>query len=197
MRAFVLLTTLPSTILAICFSSLVGQGLDKDSRAMPNPELPYYDWNVCPGEGCTYRQWVARNKTVVFDTYKTRRHQIALLSAGMKVVGITGVVITSRPGVIRMDRDAPESNLQRGNTILTFTYQGEGNAAIWLKGRYFPVFDVSFTKWPDGSGCGGDYCSATFLSLGEHTWWAQVKLSSGKLGWIDMEHNSFDGTCSF
>jgi hypothetical protein len=29
--------------------------------------------------------------------------------------------------------------------------------------------------------------------MGKKSWWAQVKLSSGQTGWIDMEKAEFDG----
>jgi hypothetical protein len=90
-----------------------------------------------------------------YDTWKNDRRPIAQISKGDTVFGVTGVVITFAPGVIRVDRDLPDSNLTRGDTILTYTYRGEGFSAVWFKGKYYTEFDISFTKWPDGQGCGG------------------------------------------
>jgi hypothetical protein len=42
-------------------------------------------------------------------------------------------------------------------------------------------------------GCGGDHCAATYLDLGEKQWWAEVKLKSGRLGWVDMDTADLDG----
>jgi len=109
------------------------------------------------------------------------------------VVGVTGVVITIRPGVIRMDRDLPEQHLKRGDTILTYTYRGEGFSSVWYEGRFDPEFDISFAKWPDGQGCGGSHCAATYVDLGEKVWWAKVKLKSGRTGWVNMDTTEFDG----
>jgi len=53
---------------------------------------------------------------------------------GGKVVAITGVVITFRPGVVRMDRGLPQYGLKGGDTILTYAYRGEGAWAVWFKG---------------------------------------------------------------
>jgi hypothetical protein len=92
-----------------------------------------------------------------------------------------------------MDRDLPEQHLKRGDTILTYTYKGEGFAAVWFKGIFYSEFDISFTKWPDGGGCGGAHCAATYTDLGKITWWAQVRLSSGRMGWVDMGEAEFDG----
>jgi hypothetical protein len=103
------------------------------------------------------------------------------------VTGITGVVITFQPGVIRMDRDLPAEHLLRGDTVLTYAYRGEGFSAVWLKGRYYTGLDISFAKWPDGTGCGGAHCAATYLDLGRKSWWAKVKLKSGQVGWVEMD----------
>jgi hypothetical protein len=161
------------------------------SKAVPRPILPYYDWNACPGEGCTYGKWTARKTITVFNTYKQARRRITQLRPGDRVLAITGVVITFKPGVIRMDRDLPDQGLKRGDTILTYAYRGEGTSAVWFKDQYISDFDIGFTKWPDGTGCGRD-CRATYLDTGVKAWWVKLKLASGKLGWIDMANSEFD-----
>lgn len=163
------------------------------SRATAALQLPYLDWKACPGEGCQYAEWTARRPVVVYNTWQPARRQLTRLTAGEKVAGMTGVVITYEPGVIRIDRDLPEQRLKRGETILTYAYRGEGFAAVWFKGRYYSEFDISFARWPDGTGCGGDHCAATYVNLGKKIWWAQVKLKSGRTGWVNMETAKFDG----
>ena len=160
---------------------------------MPAPTLPFYDWKACPFEGCAYRQWIARKSVVSYDTWKNDRRPIAQISKGDTVFGVTGVVITFAPGLIRVDRDLPDSNLKRGDTILTYTYRGEGFSAVWFKGKYYTEFDISFTKWPDGQGCGGAHCAATYVELGKKVWWAEVKLKSGRAAWVNMEEADFEG----
>jgi hypothetical protein len=163
------------------------------SKAMPAPQLPYLDWNACPFEGCVYREWKARKPLVVYDTWERTRRPVARLSPGDSVTGVTGVAITFKPGVIRMDRDLTEEKLKRGDTIRTYTYRGEGFSAVWFNGRFYSEFDISFAKWPDGSGCGGTHCAATYVDLGNKVWWAQVKLKSGSTGWVNMNQAKFDG----
>lgn len=156
------------------------------------PVLPFADHGVCPGEYCGYREWTARKPAVVYDTWESKRQQIAGIVAGEKVVARTGLVLTVRAGVIRMDLDLPERNLKAGDTILTYAYSGEGFSAAWVNGKYEPLYDISFARWPDGTGCGGAHCAATYIDLGEKIWWAQVELSSGKTGWINMTASDFE-----
>jgi hypothetical protein len=162
-------------------------------KTMNAPALPFFDWNACPFEGCSYRQWTARKAVAVYDTWKQNRQRVAVLPKGDSVLGVRGVVITYRPGVIRLDRDIPDYELKRGEAILTYAYRGEGYSAVWFKGRYYSEFDISFAKWPDGQGCGGAHCAATYVDLGRKVWWAEVKLRSGRLGWVNMAAADFDG----
>jgi hypothetical protein len=168
---------------AFCQDAIAPQA----SRAMAAPTLPLYDWGACPYETCGYREWTAHRSVAVYDTWEQGRRQIGQIAEGDKVTGIKGVVITFEPGLIRMDRDLPNENLLRGDTILTYAYRGEGFSAAWYKNRYYSELDISFTKWPDGFGCGNDHCAATYLDLGKKSWWAQVRLGSGQTGWVDMD----------
>ena len=163
------------------------------SYASGPPALPFLDWKACPFEGCVYRRWIALDKVPVFNTWKEGRSPIGELLPGDAVVGITGLVITIRPGRIRMDRDLPEEKLKAGDIILTYTNRGEGFSGVWFAGRYDPSYDISFTKWPDGTGCGNSHCAATYVDLGEKIWWAQIRLKSGRTGWVDMNTGKFDG----
>ena len=162
-------------------------------KAMAEPALPFFDWKVCPFEGCAYRDWTAAKSIIVYDTWKRSRREIARLSKGDRVTGITGVVITYKPGVVRMDRDLPEQNLKQGDRILTYTYIGEGYAKVWFQGRFYSEFDLSFVKEPDGNGCSGAHCAASLVEPGKQVWWAEIKLESGRNGWVNMEEAQFDG----
>jgi hypothetical protein len=159
----------------------------------PVPSLPHYDWGACPGEYCGYKEWTLDRPVTVYDTWKDGRKAVAQLAEGSKVTGLTGVVIIFQPGQIRMDRDLPEKDLRKGDVLLTYGYSSEGFSAVWFKGKYYGEFDVSFTKWPDGSGCGNGHCAATSTDLGKKAWWAEVKLASGLKGWVEMDIKGPEG----
>jgi len=181
-------------ILVVVLSTLSWSQPSKETYTLqPAPKLPFLDWNACPFEGCAYRKWTAEAAVEVFDSWKADRKRIATVQSKAVVTGISGMVITDKPGVIRMDRDLPENDLRRGDTILTYTYIGEGFSVVWLKGKFYREYDITFAKWPDGSGCGGTHCAATYVDLGEKVWWAKVKLSSGLVGWVNMNQAKFKG----
>jgi hypothetical protein len=173
----------------ICAGIVLAQPsqIEGPSRAMAVPALPYIDHGACPYEHCAYQEWTVRRTVTVYDTWQPGRKAIAQLSPGDKATGITGMVITYKPGVIRMERDLPERNLRLGGTILTYSNVGGGYSAVWFAGRYYLDFDVTFAKLPNGQGCGNGHCAASYVDLGKQSWWAQVRFASGRTGWVDME----------
>src|SRR3954447_12589724 len=84
-----------------------------DSRP---PDLPYFQWNACPFEGCAYGKWTAESRVPLFSSWAKSRRRVGELAKGNTVVAITGVVITYRPGVIEVDRDPwREQDIKRGD----------------------------------------------------------------------------------
>ena len=158
-------------------------GYPTEPQSARCPELPRFDWNACPFEGCTYREWTAAEATPVYDTWKGTRQQIAQLAVGDKVFAITGVVITKKPGVIRVDEDMPERKLKKGDIILTYTYHGEGDSEACFQGRYYPNFDIRFSK--------------SEVDPGKKEWWAKVKFKLGRTGWVDMNPFKFSNVDRF
>jgi hypothetical protein len=143
------------------------------------PDLPFFDWNACPFEGCKYGPWTAKKPVMVYDTWKHSRKVAAKLAEGDKVVAITGVVITYQPGIIRMDRDQPQDGLKQGDLIYTYAYRGEAAWDWWVNNVHHDGHIMPYPKQLDGKGCQRD-CAATELQTGKKEWWAKIKLKSGK-----------------
>ncbi len=59
------------------------------------------------------------------------------------VTGVSGVVITYEPGIIRLMADLPQDDLRSGDTILTYTYRGEGFSAVWFNGRFYHDYSMT------------------------------------------------------
>ena len=105
---------------------------------------------------------------------------------------------TARKSVVVYDtweerRDLAQQGLRSGDTVLVYTNLGEGLAKVWFKGRFYSEFDITFAAWPDRAACGGVKCIAAFTDVGKSAWWAQVKLKSGRIGWVEMDTAGFDG----
>lgn len=163
--------------------------------AKTKPTLPALKWNVCPGEGCHFGVWTAGAIVPVYDSWQAKR-EIGTLAKRARVTGLTGVMVVYKPGMIRLDKYRPADHLKQGDAVLIYTYYGEGVSDVWFQGRVHPEFDISWAKWPDGSGCHGDSCSAHLVDLGSHTWWVRVKLPSGLTGWVNSDKANLDGICT-
>lgn len=179
-------------ILFILLSSISSAAAAQQSKP---PALPYFDWNACPFEGCVYRKWTVKQPVVVYSTWGHARKAVGQLAGGDIVLAVTGVVITYKPGMIRINQDLPDyGGLKRGDIIYTYAYQGEDAWAVWLNGKYRDGFGFPPAYPADDPRCHQD-CAATVLQSGNKEWWAKLKLPSGKTAWVNMdkEFAKFDG----
>lgn len=100
------------------------------------------------------------------------------LKRGEKVLGMTGVVITTQPGVVRVLKNTKLQNtsLKRGDELLLLTNLGEGFSKIWYKGRIFE---------------GDPYDEAIYKTIRERKsiWWVKVKNRKGQIGWSRQPEN--------
>jgi hypothetical protein len=148
------------------------------------PTMPYEDAGACPFEGCTYREWTARETVQVLTDRKQGAPVAFTLNAGDRITAVTGVVSVTRPGRItftaptEIDSAGGRLTMQAGETIYLLTPTGEGHHVASVRGRI--VRDV------DG-GIG------TLVEPVQFTWWVQMRDASGRRGWVAVTRQ-FDGT---
>jgi hypothetical protein len=148
------------------------------ASAQTRPPAPYSDRGACPFECCTYRQWTVDKATVIRSAMSDSSPVAFRLAKGERVRGITGVVITSQPGIAE-GLKATEQNgvrIRRGDQIYLYTNLGEGFVKGWLKGRFFQaeVLDSDLFK---------------IVRQPRSVWWVKVRNRQGKIGWSrEPEH---------
>jgi hypothetical protein len=142
------------------------------------PSVPYFDRGACPFECCTYRRWNVDKPTAMRSAMRDNAPVSFRLKAGEKVVGMTGVVITTQPGILRVLKDTTlrDVSLRRGDKIYLLTNLGEGFSKVWYKGRIFE---------------GDPYDESIFETLQERKsiWWVKVKNRRGQIGWSRQPEN--------
>jgi hypothetical protein len=153
------------------------------AQAFAQPPLPYKDAGACPFECCTYREWTA-NKATVLRTKMSEGSSIAFrVKKGEKVRGVTGVVITTQPGVLRALKNAVvgenKIRVKRGELLYLLTYTGEGYYEIWFKGK---IFNDSFY----------DNTALKQISEPKAVWWVKIRNSKGQVGWTKLPDNFDD-----
>jgi len=123
------------------------------------------------------------------------------LKPGDPVTGLTGVVVTLKPGKAVIDRpvtlDCGSENLEaKPHEVLSLLhYEGEGNFKFKFHGRIC----IDEIPWPvkreKEFGVLGDLREIkTYLhteTVPETIWWVLVKNSDGKVGWTN-EHGHFE-----
>jgi hypothetical protein len=146
------------------------------------PSLPVITQDVLPGEGWAPGTYKLHGQATVFDTWKPARHRIAVLEAGTPVALLSGLSEVSKPDLVIVTSPVPELRLNLGDSLLRYTYRGEGAADLWAKGRWYSNVDAAFITNLDGTGCGSK-CSAHEVEPGRKAWWFRVQLADHRIGW--------------
>lgn len=162
-----------------------------NSSSAAEPNLPVIDYEACPFEGCTFGKWKVVKESTVYSSWESARSEVTRLKPGDEVMGLTGVHITRRPDRILVKQAIPSLGLKPGDIVLRYMYLGEGFANTWFGGAWHKDQDTTFITEKDGGGCLRD-CAAIVTDGGAKEWWAKIKTSDGKIGWVLVKDN-FDG----
>lgn len=183
-----------STCAAVAVLALVCSSLaPADQGNSASPSVPFYDWGACPFECCTYREWTANAPTTLMKETRPDSPIAFELAAGESVMGLTGVVVTSRPGRLLARRtftlgEKPHrtASVQRGDAVYVIHYTSEGFSLFWFKGRLYSdqldVESVDDPKFPSNT----DF---RVMSTPKVTWWVKVRNAEGQTGWTFQSEN--------
>ncbi len=153
------------------------------------PALPFEDIGACPFEGCSYREWMAREPVQIRRDRSSTSQVVFDLAAVEVVTAVTGTVVTVVPGILRVSKPVTLESLEGGlavsaqDTVYLLTPEGEGFYKAWFKGRLHSGVDV--VEVTDG-GCrpaGG--CAGRLVAEPTMVWWVQVRNAKGQVGWTD------------
>lgn len=136
------------------------------------PRMPYIDKGACPFECCTYRDWTVDKPTAVRRDMKDTSPIAFQSKKGDHVKGLTGTVITTRAGVVKVlkNNKLGNVNLKRGDKLYLLTYLGEEFTKIWYKGRIFEeqAWDEKLFK---------------LVQKPVSVWWVKIRNRKGQTGW--------------
>lgn len=165
--------------LASCFLLAGRLAAQSQGTAMPQPPtLP-----ATANENWVVKRFRLGQATTIFDTWTTKRQVLAKLPRGAVVSGLQKLSVVYQPDVVTITAARPELALQAGDSIFRYTYEGEGFADFWMKGRWYQEFDGSFITEPDGNGC-SKKCAGKVTRPGRMEEWSKVRLPTGRVGWF-------------
>ena len=148
------------------------------------------DEGACPFECCQYGRWTATEDTPAFVSPSAKRAALTI-PTGTAVTAFTGYVRTEgRPFLVTR----PHAPYKPGDTLIVYTYYGEGAFSVWYNGKRFTE-DLGFSPYggTGGTRCTDEtYCWGTLSQELQSDWWIHVRLANGKTVWVH-EANGFEG----
>ena len=188
----------------LCCSLTAGAApAQRKPRDSSRPPRMYADFGACPFECCMYRRWGVNADTVFYKERSTRSPVVFRARKGEHVTGLTGVVITIEPGVVRVKKemtlgvDGRSVKARPGDVLYLLHYMGEGHYKFWLRGR---VYQDMMPTQPRMIQSDEDEARARelieFVSEPETVWWVKVRNRRGQVGWTRQnEHFSDVNAC--
>ena len=154
-------------------------GAQDHGTLMPTPPtLP-----ATSEENWTVKRFKLDHPTSIYDTWTAKRNKIGDLARGAIVSGLLKLSVVYKPDTVTITAPMPQFGLNVGDTILRYTYEGEGFADFWIKGRWYKELDGSFLTEQDGNGCSKN-CSGKVTQLGQKEEWSRVRLQDGRDAWF-------------
>src|SRR5438270_9984968 len=100
------------------------------SAQNPKPPIPYFDLGACPFECCTYRRWTVEADTILYKQRSTTSRVAFRVKKGDHVTGLTGVVVTLKPGraIVKKERTiglVRKARMKPGSILYLLNYMGE------------------------------------------------------------------------
>ncbi len=141
-------------------------GMVVGAWAQSAPPAVVVSKNVCPFEGCTYRDWTASRDVPLYD--KPQGKVIGNVQKNAHVEGISGDIY-AHPVAYRLSKADTYNKLPKGTLVYALHPVGEGVWQVWWKGRFLSV-DLSSMGF---NGKGIDY-----------QWWAKVRTRNGDIRWV-------------
>ncbi|HYJ45765.1 MAG TPA: hypothetical protein VEV81_04055 [Pyrinomonadaceae bacterium] len=181
------------TLLLIFCSLLPGVVAEPVQKSRNLPPQYYEDYGACPFECCTYRRWTVNASTVFYQGRTNNSPALFRAGKGEHVVGLTGVVITLKPGraVVRkatvLGQDKKKVRVKAGDILYLLHYEGEGVYKFWFGGRIYeanmPFAPDMVYQSPDAKGVG----EVRLISEPQTVWWVKVRNERGQIGWSKQD----------
>ena len=136
-------------ILQLLLGPLLTANLGAQDHGIPMPTPPMLP--ATSEENWTVKRFKLDHPTSIYDTWTAKRNKIGGLVRGAIVSGLLKLSVVYKPDIVTITAPMPQFWLNVGDTILRYTYEGEGFADFWIKGRWYKELDGSFLTEQDGN----------------------------------------------
>lgn len=139
--------------------------------------LPYVEQNACPGEGCSYGEWLSLAETRLFAVAGETSKSVATVRPYELVRALGGAVWTLLPGEVAVMKDY--ERFRQGERVQVMSYHGEGIFTVRHRGEVLRTTILT----PDNCAESSPFCWGRWQWQPVHAWWVQIRTASGKTGW--------------
>ena len=154
-----------------------------DANAGGHAPQALLDRGACPFECCHYGRWTANRAIAAFAAPRRGSARIAWIAPNTTVEAMDGFVRTlGQP--FRVHR--AHGDYRPGDTLMVYTYQGEGFFRIWHAGHWRDE-DLGFSPYGGSGGtrCADDArCWGTLSAPLRSDWWVRVRLPDARVLWV-------------
>ena len=186
-----------TSLLSICY--LLSVTTSASVQRGPKP-LPFYyeDYGACPFECCTYRRWSVNEETIIYQSRAAGARAVFRVKKGEHVMGLTGVVITLKPGkaVVKkatvLGSNEHQVRVKAGDVLYLLHYEGEGVYKFWFRGR---IYEAEMPSAPDLVYPSPDDKLLKYVQLisePQTVWWVKVRNERGQVGWSKQDDHFGD-----
>ncbi len=167
-------------VYVVAFLLLAGTVAAQD-QGTPMPQPPALP--ATSEQNWIVKRFKIEHTTSIYETWMTKRQKVGELQRGTIVHGLAKLSVVYEPDVVTITAAMPQLALKVSDTIFRYSYQGEGFADFWIKGRWYKEFDGSFITEQDGNGCSKN-CSGEVTKVGRKEEWSNVRLQDGREAWF-------------
>ena len=158
----------------------------------PEPPMPKIYKDVCPGEGCSFGEWLTCDTLRVFTEAADNPKTAFMLHRGDKFAAVTGDVRIKQAGKVvfkrnvKVDEEGMHFFFTPADTLFPLLYEGEGFGSWYFRGKesggffFFGNADQEATDVPVVASEGGYEVVRPIDS----EWWVKVRAKNGREGWI-------------
>lgn len=158
----------------------------------PEPSMPMVYKDVCPGEGCSFGEWLTCDTLRVFTAAGDNPKTAFVLHRGDRFTALTGDVHIKQAGKVAFKRNMSVNEegmkffFTPADTLYPLLYEGEGFGTWYFRGKesggffFFGNADQESTDVPVTAGVSGYVVLRPINS----EWWVKVRAKNGREGWL-------------
>jgi hypothetical protein len=166
----------------------------------PEPPMPKIYKDVCPGEGCSFGEWMTCDTLSAFTSAGDNPKAAFLLHRGDRFTAVTGDVHIKQAGKVVFTRNVKVEDegtkffFTPADTLYPLLYEGEGFGSWYFRGKesggffFFGNANQEATDIPVVAGVSGYVVVRPIIS----EWWVKVRAKNGREGWL-RPHGSLYG----